>query len=220
MSTPELYWISGSPPAWRVMLALTLKGVPFRSRRLDHGKGENKTPAYLALNPKGQVPTLVHDGLVVRESIAILAYLDRAWVNRPIFGATPAEAAAIWQDVMLFEGDLRPAVTTIAQSLLGNRSKERAEALAAAVGTLDQHYTALSTRLTDAPYLGGSEPMAADIWLYPAMGWIGRGIERTRDAVPPALAKWRVAHPALAAWHDRLAALPGVDATYPPHWRD
>lgn len=220
MSTPELYWISGSPPAWRVMLALTLKGVPFRSRRLDHGKGENKTPAYLALNPKGQVPTLVHDGLVVRESIAILAYLDRAWVNRPIFGATPAEAAAVWQDVMLFEGDLRPAVTTIAQTLLGSRSGERAEALAAAVATLDQHYAALSTRLSGAPYLGGSEPMAADIWLYPAMGWIGRGIERTRDAVPSALANWRAEHPALAAWHDRLTALPGVDATYPPHWRD
>ena len=62
--------------------------------------------------------------------------------------------------------------------------------------------------------------MAADIWLYPAMGWIGRGIERTRDAVPSALANWRTTHPALAAWHDRLGALPGVDATYPPHWRD
>lgn len=220
MSTPELYWISGSPPAWRVMLALTLKGVLFVSRRLDHGRGENRTPAYLALNPKGQVPTLVHDGLVVRESIAILAYLDRACSKRPVFGDSAAAAAAIWQDVMLFEGDLRPAVTTIAQTLLGNRVAERAEALNAAIESADAQFAALSARLAGAPYLNETTPMAADIWLYPALGWIGRGMVKTRDPVPPVLAKWRERHPALAEWQDRLAALPGVEATTPPHWRD
>jgi glutathione S-transferase len=73
---PTLYWISGSPPAWRVMLAMVLKDIAFTSRRLDHAKGENRTAEYLALNPKGQVPTVTFGETVVRESIAILAWLE------------------------------------------------------------------------------------------------------------------------------------------------
>ena len=108
---PQLYWISGSPPAWRVMLALTLKGIAFESRQLDHGAGENHAPEYLKLNPKGQVPTLVMGDLVIRESIAILGWLDRAVAERPIWGATTEDAAQVWQDVMEMEAVLRAPVT-------------------------------------------------------------------------------------------------------------
>ena len=122
MDRPTLYWISGSPPAWRVMLALVLKGISFDNKRLDHGTGENRQPGYLKLNPKGQVPTLVCDELVIRESIAILAWLDQAWPERPIWGDTPTNAAMVWQDVMVMESDLRPAVTASAQGLIHRKS--------------------------------------------------------------------------------------------------
>lgn len=54
----ELFWISGSPYAWRVQLALGYKGVPYASHRMDSGKQANRSPAFLELNPRGKVPVL------------------------------------------------------------------------------------------------------------------------------------------------------------------
>ena len=211
---PDLYWISGSPPAWRVMLGFTLKGVSFTSRRLDHNAGENRSSDYLALNPKGQVPTVVAGNLVIRESIAILAWLDRAFPDRPIWGETAFGAAQIWQDVMVMEGDLRPLVTEAARSLIRKNSIDQTtiDALSHAMDSYD-------VRLSQNPYLGGSIPMASDIWLYPALHWIARGVALSSDA-PAAIATLVSDRPFLNAWMDRFAALQGVEDTYPPHWRD
>jgi len=211
---PTLYWISGSPPAWRVMLGLTLKGVAFESYRLDHGAGENKRPEYLALNPKGQVPTVVLGDTVIRESIAILAWMDRQWPERPIWGATSAQAATVWQDVMLMEADLRPAVTAVAQGLIRGRGVA-ADTRAALVREMD----AIDARLSDAPFLCGETPMASDCWFYPAVHWIARGVQLAGDAAPAEARDLTAIRPALAAWADRFAGLPGVTETYPPHWR-
>ena len=217
---PELFWISGSPPSWRVMLGLVLKDIPFTSRRLDHGKGENRAPAYLAINPKGQVPALRHGTLALRESIAILAWLDRAWPTRPLFGTTAAEAAEIWPRVMAFEADLRPAATTIATTLLRNRSSERHDALAAATARYLDELDDIEHCLDEQSWLGPDGPSAADCWLFPTLGWISRALARTRDRVPAELAAHLADRPALRGWHSRFAALPGVAGTYPPHWAD
>jgi glutathione S-transferase len=211
---PELYWISGSPPAWRVMLGLTLKGIAFVSRRLDHSAGENRAPAYLAVNPTGQVPTLRHGDVVVRESIAILAYLDRAWPKTPLFGETPGEAAAVWQAVMEFESDLRPPVTTIARSLLRGTSDDLSPAVVCLLDALDR----LEADLEARPFLLGASPSAADCWLYPSLGWIDRAIAKSLAPVPSALNAYGVGRQNLTAWRRRFGAEPGVSATYPPHW--
>lgn len=210
---PALYWISGSPPAWRVMLALTLKGVAFDSRRLEHARSENKSASYLALNPKGQVPTLTCGDLVIRESIAILAWLDRAFPERPIWGDGVKDAARVWQDVMVMETDLRPLIAPIAQALIGKRAvpAERVEGLGSEMD-------AWSARLARAPFLGGDTPMASDIWLYPALHWVARGVQLSQEP-PELIARLFDDRPPLAAWSARLAALPGVAGVHPPHWR-
>ncbi|WP_170431524.1 glutathione S-transferase family protein [Ruegeria arenilitoris] len=211
---PKLYWISGSPPSWRVMLALTIKGIPFDEQRLDQAAGENRAPEYLALNPKGQVPTLVVGDLVIRESVAILAWLDRAFPERPIWGETPDAAAQVWQDVMEMEGDLRTAVATTARALLRGKDHDPAtlSALSAECDTFD-------ARLAELPFLGGDTPMASDLWLYPAFHWIARGVQLSGPAVPATCATLTSCRPALAGWMQRFAALPGVADIYPPHWR-
>jgi glutathione S-transferase len=201
------------------MLGLTLKGLAFVSRRLDHAAGENGAPAYLALNPKGQVPTLRHDTLVIRESIAILAYLDRAWPERPLFGETPAAAAAIWQAVMEFESDLRPCVTCIARTLLRG-AEPHGDKLYEAVREFLTALDRLEADLASRAFLSGDRPSAADSWLYPSLGWIDRAVANTVLAVPPELASCLADRPNLAAWRRRLRAEPGVDATYPPHWAE
>ena len=89
----ELYWLSGSPHAWRVMLTLEAKKLPYASRLLDASRGELKSAEYLRLNPRGKVPTLRHGDFVLSESVAIMEYLDEAFPQIPLYGRTPHERA-------------------------------------------------------------------------------------------------------------------------------
>ncbi|HEX6572930.1 MAG TPA: maleylacetoacetate isomerase [Steroidobacteraceae bacterium] len=70
------YWRSSA--AYRVRIALNLKGLPYESvpKHLLRDGGEQKKPDYLALNPQGLVPALADDGFVVPQSLAICEYLE------------------------------------------------------------------------------------------------------------------------------------------------
>ena len=73
----ELYFYENSVCSERVLMTLVEKGIDdWIGHHLDLFRGEEANPEYLKLNPKGQVPTLVHDGHVVRESSIICDYLD------------------------------------------------------------------------------------------------------------------------------------------------
>ena len=95
----ELYWGSGSPFAWRVMLTLEVKGLAYESKLLEFSKGENKSPEYLRLNPRGKVPTLKDGDFVVYESLAIMSYLDRKYPHPPLFGKTAEETGLVWRAI-------------------------------------------------------------------------------------------------------------------------
>jgi glutathione S-transferase len=70
-------------------IALFEVGAPFEGRPLSFKRNENKTPEYLALNPTGQVPTLLIDGRPLTEVAAILFYLARRY---PEAGLLPEDA--------------------------------------------------------------------------------------------------------------------------------
>ena len=90
-STIELYWGSGSTPAWRALLGLHHKGLPYTSRLLSFSARETRSEAFLAINPRGKVPALVHGELRLNESLAILAYLDALQPAPPLSGQGAAE---------------------------------------------------------------------------------------------------------------------------------
>src|SRR5436190_1039143 len=83
----DVYWGSGSPYSWRVLLALEHKGLEYRSHLLQIALQEQKSPHMLALNPRGRVPTLKDGDYVVFESLAVLYYLDRKYPAKPLLGA-------------------------------------------------------------------------------------------------------------------------------------
>ena len=73
-----LYYVNGSIPSWRVMMALHLKGIPYTRKRLHvmTTPKETRTAEFLAINPRGKTPTLIEpDGNILIESVAILDYL-------------------------------------------------------------------------------------------------------------------------------------------------
>jgi glutathione S-transferase len=113
-------------------IALHEVGVPFESRPLSFGKKENRAPAYLAINPEGQVPTLLIDGRPLTEVAGILFYLARCFPQATLLpeGDIEAEAQAIsWMSFIA--ATVHPArrqgveysrtVFAIADGRLGNR---------------------------------------------------------------------------------------------------
>ena len=96
MAGRELYFISGSPPCWSVMLALGVKDLDYTPRRLSNSAGDQKSPEYLSINPRGHVPVLLDGDTVVTETLAVLSYLDAAYPTLSLFGETPEETARIW----------------------------------------------------------------------------------------------------------------------------
>lgn len=91
MAAPSLVLYHGwrSSASRRVRLALAEKGLAYESRIVDMVRGEQHTPEYLAMNPNGVVPTLLHDGRVLYESSVICEYLDECFPMPPIRPADP-----------------------------------------------------------------------------------------------------------------------------------
>src|SRR5690348_4704666 len=130
--TLEIHWGAGSPYAWRVMLALELKRIPYESKLLEFSKAQNKTPEFLAMNPRGKVPVIRDGDFVLAESIAILAYLDRKVPEPPIFGRTAEETGRIWAEIAAFDSYMRDPITILNRWMFGDkpRTTEHDEALA------------------------------------------------------------------------------------------
>lgn len=73
----------------RVKIALTEKGLAYETVRIDLGKGEQKKPEFLRLNPYGKVPVIVDNGKVLFESCIINEYLDEKYPNPPLMPKDP-----------------------------------------------------------------------------------------------------------------------------------
>ena len=91
----ELYHYDRSTAAQKIRIALAEKDLPWESRILNTSVGvrEHLRPEYLKLNPRGLVPTLVHDGRPICESQIILEYLEDAFPEPPLRPADLVERA-------------------------------------------------------------------------------------------------------------------------------
>jgi len=216
--TIELFWGSGSPFAWRALLALELKKLPYESRLLSFANKEHKTPAMLAMNPRGKVPVLKDGGTVLSESLAIVAYLDRKYPEPPLFGRTAEAAGQIWKQISEALAYLEPPVTTLARAAFAPEPPKAD--LGAPVAEVKAELKRLDGELKTQKWLAAGEITAADIVLLPTIEILLR--VAGKDAAKPldlGVLPLEKTYPALAAWRDRLRALPAYDKTYPPHWR-
>lgn len=127
----------------RVYLALLEKGVPFVGQELDGLAFEHLTPRYLAINPRGQVPTLVHDGRPVTEGAPICEYIDEAFDGPPLRPQDLRERWSMRCWCRFLDVDLGRAVmmihwNRIVPSFVGARSREEAERIFARVPDEDR----------------------------------------------------------------------------------
>jgi glutathione S-transferase len=89
----ELYHFWSSVCSVRVRMALEEKGVAWQSRYIDLFKFDQLQPGYLAINPAGMVPTLVHNGEAICESSVINEYIDAAFPGPALVPKDPLKAA-------------------------------------------------------------------------------------------------------------------------------
>ena len=108
MPRPILYDYFRSSAAYRVRIALNLKGVDYESRQIDLRDDEQKGDAYRALNPQGLVPMLEIDGHRLTQSLAIINYLDLKYPNQPLLPASAAERAHVVAMAMTVACDIHP----------------------------------------------------------------------------------------------------------------
>jgi glutathione S-transferase len=162
----KLYGIPPSPNTWKVRAVASHLGLPLDLQVIDVGKGDNRTPAYLALNPTGRTPTLVDGSTVLWESNAILQYLgDRKsntlWPNDPRTRADIMRWQS-WQlahwgrdacDVLLFE---------VLVKRFFNWGPPDAAAVEKATQAFHREAQVLDAHLAKQPYLAGSELTLAD----------------------------------------------------------
>ena len=152
----EVYWASGSPFSWRVLLTLEVKQLPYQSHLLMFSKREHKSPAYLALNPRGKVPTLKDGDFVLYESLAIMAYLDSAYPERPLFGRTPQEIGAIWRLVSENISYLCDPIGKVVGPLFFGSVAEKEAEIRAAATTVHDELAKLEVVVAQSPWLTGA----------------------------------------------------------------
>lgn len=216
----KLYWGSGSPYAWRAMLALIIKGVEFEDELLEFSKKQHKSPEYLALSPRGKVPALVDGDTVVTESLAILTYIDRKIPDPPFFGETAQDAGRIAQRFYEHESYVGKAAGEVMAPLFRGQATERADDVRERAKVLHEELAAFDSYLESSPWLGGERISAVDIVFYPTACLIDRMSARPEVAeLDLGMSSLADAHPRLADFKQRFAALPGVERAHPPHWK-
>jgi glutathione S-transferase len=216
----DLYWGSGSPYSWRVLLALEFKRLPYTGHLLQFSKQEHKAPHILALNFRGRVPILKDGDYVVFESLAVLYYLDLKYPQPPIFGRTPEEAGVIMRVICEYQSYTEEHVNRIASAFFSPEKRRNSDELARSMHAVASEARSIEMRLAKSDWVVGETFSAADIVIYPGLQILLRALAKPgAQDLSSRFLPLEVNYPALARWAKRVAALPGFDRTYPPHWR-
>ena len=140
-------------------------GAPYRVEILDYATSM-KAPAYLAINPMGKVPAIVHNGKIVTENAAICAYLADAFPDAGLAPA-PAERADYYRWLFFAAGPLEYAVTNNAFGM--TPPAERAAAVG--YGSYSLALDTLEYAITRMPFIAGDRFTAADLHVGALLGY-------------------------------------------------
>ena len=115
-----LYGFWRSLAAYRVRVALNLKGIPFNEISINLASGEQFGEAYSALNPQHVVPLLKHDGHEIVQSLAILEYIDDIWPAPKLIPNAPINKAEVKALALITIADTHPLIVPRVRNFLHN----------------------------------------------------------------------------------------------------
>jgi maleylpyruvate isomerase len=167
----KLYTYHASSGAYRVRIALNLKGLKADMEFVDLTKGQQHDPRYAAINPQQLVPSLItDDGTILTQSLAIIEYLEEKYPEPPLLPLTPPERARVRAIADAMAMDIAPINNLkVRKYVKGLQLEEKAWI---------QHWThsglkPLEKMLADSPHTGkfchGAAPTIADCVLVPQL---------------------------------------------------
>ena len=189
MARPVLYDYWRSSAAYRVRIALNLKGVDYESRQVDLREGEQQSAEYRELNPQGLVPMLEIDGHRLTQSLAIINYLDLRYPNVPLIPAAAAERAHVVAMAMTIACDIHPLNNLrVLKYLKGELGHSQGEVDAWYAHWIREGLPALEAMAAPSAgkFLFGDAPTGADVCLIPQL-YNARRFDVPLDAYPTLL---------------------------------
>ncbi|MEG0973477.1 MAG: glutathione S-transferase family protein [Comamonas sp.] len=170
----SLYYAPGTC-AQAVLIALNEAGANFEAKRLSLAEGEQRSPAYLAINPKGRVPTLVTPQGVLSETSALLLYVAQ---THPAAQLAPLDDAFRLARMQEFNSYLASTVhvnhahRTRAARWADDEAAQKAmkakvpQNMHESFKVIEQHY------LSDKPWVMGDQYTVSDGYLFTIAGWL------------------------------------------------
>lgn len=170
----KLYGYFRSSAAWRLRIALALKNLPYENVFRHLRKGEQRDPAYLALNPQGLVPTLqLDDGTVLTQTLAILEWLEETHPEPAILPDTPIRRAGARAFALAIACEIHPVQNLkVLNRLRKDAGYDDARVNAWAAQVNEEGLQACESLVRNRPgrFLFGDAPTVAEICLIPQLG--------------------------------------------------
>lgn len=166
VTPPLLLYHTPNTRSTATRILLEELGAVYELRVLDGKKGEQRQPAYLAVNPMGKVPASVHDGQLVTETVAIFIHLADAF---PAAGLAPGIGDPLrgpylrW--MVYYAACFEPAVVDRAQK------REQAPLGMSPYGDFDTMLAVLTDQIGKGPFMLGDRFSAADVLWATGLGW-------------------------------------------------
>lgn len=189
----RLYHHRLSGHSHRVELFLSLLNLPFDRTEVDLLAGAHKQPAFLQINPFGQVPAIDDSGIIVADSNAILVYLATKYADSSWLPNDPIEAASVQQWLSIAAGQIAYGPAT-ARRIAIFRSKLDAEPARVIAHTL---FKRMDAHLESRSFLVNQQPTIADVACYSYIAHAPEGDISLQS------------YPHLRSWLTRIEQLPG-----------
>jgi glutathione S-transferase len=184
---------------YKVKLLLGLLGLDYERIPVDRKRGDNRTPEFLKLNPRGQVPVLDDAGTVIWDSQAILGYLGVKYGSGKWWPDDPLALAQVLQWLAVAQGEIQLGL----QRARAIRNAGRPGSLEEAQEIGTRVLQILDDRLCGHEWLALDRPTVADVACYPYVALAPEG-----DVVLDF-------YPAVCRWLERIRRLPGYVAMPP-----
>ena len=230
----ELYYFPASTCSLKVRLCLAEKNLDWVPHRMEARDGRHLQPWYLALNPNGVVPTLVHDGNVIIDSSVIIEYLDEVFPETSLTPGNPVKRAHMRKWLRFFEEVPTPAVRfpsfnqALIKGFTGMTEEEFEKTAAArplrkdfyrrmgrdgfgdadlkkAMDDMDTTLGRMEPALAEGPWLMGEQYTLADICVTPL-------VDRMEDLGAAGL--WEDKYPQVTKWFAQTKARPAYRKAY------
>jgi maleylpyruvate isomerase len=167
----KLHGYFRSSASYRVRIALNLKGLTAEHLAHHLRKGEQRDPAYLAINPQGLVPTLDDGGSILTQSLAIIEWLDETYPEPPLLPRDPLRRAKVRAFALALACDTHPVQNLKVLARLRQLGLPEEQVTDWAAWANREGLAACETLIAGepGPFCFGAAPTIADLCLVPQL---------------------------------------------------